>query len=56
MHSLKRAQIAHLKVDKAPIKVFSKYADFTDVFSLKLAIKLLKHMKINNYIIELVDD
>ena len=32
VHPLKRAQIAHLKVDKASIKVSSKYANFADVF------------------------
>ena len=56
MHPSKRAQIAHLKADKALIKVPSEYADFADVFSLKLATKLLKHTKINNHAIELVDD
>ncbi len=52
----KKAQIAHLKADEAPTKVPSKYTYFADVFSPKLAIELLQHMKINNYTIELVDD
>ena len=56
MHPLKRAQIAHLKTDETSTKVPSKYADFTNVFSLKLAIKLSKHTKINNHTIELVDN
>ncbi len=56
MHPLKRAQIAHLKVDEASIKVPSKYADFVDIFSPNLAVELLKHTKINNHAIELVDD
>ena len=56
VHPSKKAQIAHLKADKAPTKVLSRYADFPDVFLLKLAAKLRKHMRINNYIIELVDD
>ncbi len=56
IHLLKRAQITHLKMDKAPTKVLSKYADFTDVFSPKLAIELPKHIKINNHAIELVDN
>ena len=40
IHLLKKAKIAHLKVDKAPTKVFNEYANFVDVFSLKLATKL----------------
>ena len=56
MHPLRRAQIAYLETDKAFIKIPSKYANFADVFSPKLAIKLLKHTKINNHTIELVDD
>ena len=56
MHPLKRAQIAHLKVDKAFTKVLSEYADFADVFLLKLAAELPEHTKINNYAIKLVDD
>ena len=54
MHLSKKAQIAHLKADEAPIEMLSKYADFADVFSLKLATKLLKH-KISNYAIKLID-
>ena len=56
MHPLKRAQIAHLKAVEAPIKVSSKYADFTDVFSPKLVVKPPKHMGINNHVIKLVDN
>ncbi len=37
VHPSRKAQIAHLKVDKAPTKVPSKYADFANVFSPKLA-------------------
>ncbi len=56
MHPSKKAQIAHLKADKALKKVPSKYVDFADVFSSKLAAKLLKYTSINNHAIELVDD
>ena len=45
-----------MKVDKAFTKVSSEYADFVDVFSPKLAVKLPKHMEINNHAIELVDN
>ncbi len=56
VHPSKRAQIAHLKVDEAPTKVPSKYADFVDVFSPKLAIELPEYIGINDHVIELVDD
>ena len=56
MYLLKRAQIAYLKVDEAPTKIPSKYADFANVFSPKLAAELSKHTKINDHAIELVDD
>ena len=56
VHPLKRAQIAHLKADEIPTKVPSKYTDFADVFSPKLAAKLLEHTEINDHAIKLVDD
>lgn len=34
----KRVQIGYLKADEVFVKVSSKYADFTDVVSLKLTI------------------
>ena len=52
----KKAQIAYLKADEASIKVFSEYADFINVFSLKLAVKVSKYTKINNHAIKLVDN
>ena len=56
IHPSKKVQIAYLKVDEASIKVSTKYADFADIFSPKLAAKLHKYMKINDYTIELVDN
>ncbi len=56
MHPSKKAQIAHLKADKAPTKMPSEYADFANVLSPKLAIELLEYTRINNYTIKLVDD
>ena len=56
MHTSKKVQIAYLKTDKAFIKIFSKYVNFANVFLLKLAIELPKHMGINDYTIELIDD
>ena len=56
MHPSRKAQIAYLKADKVLIKVFSKYADFANVCSPKLAAKLPEYMKINNHIIKLVNN
>ncbi len=56
VHPSRRAQIAQLKPDEAPIEVPSKYVDFTDVFLPKLATELLEHTGINDHVIELVDD
>ena len=56
VHPSKRAQIVHFKADKAPFEVPSEYADFIDVFSLKLAAELLEHTGINDHAIELMDD
>ena len=56
VHLSKKAQIIHLKANKAPIKISSKYADFADVFSRKLTVELLEHTEINDHAIELVDN
>ena len=56
VHPSKKAQIAYFKANKALIKVFSEYADFIDVFSPKLVVELPEHTRINDLIIELVDD
>ena len=56
VHALKNAQIAYTKVDKAFIKVFNKYTDFIDIFLLILITKLLKYMRINNHVIEFIDN
>lgn len=56
IHFLKKAQIAYLKIDETPTKVLNKYANFVEIFSLKLIIKLPKYISINDYIIKLIDD
>ena len=56
MHLLRKAQIAYLKVDETPTKVLSKYANFADVFSSKLAVEFPKYTKISNHTIELMDN
>ena len=40
---------------KAFIKVFAKYANFLDMFSLNLIYKFLKYTRINNHAIKLLD-
>ncbi len=45
-----------MKADEASTKVPSKYADFADVFSPKLAAELSKHIGINDDAIELEND
>ena len=45
-----------MKADEAFFEVFSKYANFIDVFSPKLTVELLEYIKINNHAIKLVDN
>ena len=47
----KKIQIANLNANKTFIEVFNKYANFKDVFLLKLTIELFKYNSINNYTI-----
>ena len=56
MNPLKKAQIVDLKADEVFTKIFYKYANFVNIFSIKLVVKLLKYIKINNHAIELVDN
>ena len=56
MHPSKKAQIEHLKVNKALTNVFNKYADFVDIFSAKLAVEFFKHMRIKDYAIKWMDN
>ena len=56
IYFLRKASIAQLKIDEALTKVPSKYTNFVNVFSSKLAVELLKHMKINDYAIKLIDN
>ena len=56
IHPSKKAQIAYLKANETPMEVPSEYADFPNVFLPKLAAKLSKYIRINDYTIELVDD
>ena len=49
------AQIASLIADKAPVTLFPKYSDYTNVFSPGSAAELPKHTRINNHPIVLID-
>ena len=51
----RRPQVVGLIVEEALTKVLAKYSDFMDEFFLDLESKLPKHIKINNYAIELVN-
>ena len=45
-----------MKADKTLTKVPSKYADFINIFSPKLAMKLLEYIGINNHAIKLINN
>ncbi len=52
MYSSRRVQIAYLKANEAPTKVFSKYIDLATIFQSKLAAELLEYTGINIHFIE----
>ena len=56
LHPFYKAQIAVLVVNEALTSIFTEYFNFTNVFSLELALKLLENTEINVHAIELVDD
>ncbi len=39
----------------APIKILTKYSDYTNVFSLELAMELSENTGMNEYVIKLID-
>lgn len=53
--SFQKIQIILLKIDRDHTTVFLEYSEFADVFSPERAIKPLKHMKINNDVIDMID-
>ena len=55
VHFSYKSQMAGLIAKKSFIKILAKYANFADIFFLDLISKLLKHTRINNYAIKLVD-
>lgn len=54
MHLSCGVQIESLNINKTSISIVSKYTDFADVFSNKLATKLSKYIGINDYVITLI--
>lgn len=56
IHLFSKAQLVSFLINNTFIVVFSKYADFANIFSLRFTAKLSKHTKITNYLIDLVDD
>ena len=56
VHPSRKALIAALMANEAPISIPTKYYDFADVFSPELALKLSKHTGIYDHAIKLVDD
>ena len=54
VHLSWKAHIALLKADKAPTFILSKYANFANIFFKKLAAKLLEHIRIHKYSINLI--
>ena len=52
-HSKKQAQVEALLFDKALTKVLAKYSNYSNVFSVKYAAKLLENTKINKHAIKL---
>lgn len=45
-----------MKANKASISILSQYIDFVDIFLLYVVVKLSKYIKINNYIIKLIEN
>lgn len=56
VYSFCRCQISGFIIEKAFTKVFAKYGNFANLFSLDMASKLFKYTEINNYAIKLVDN
>lgn len=55
IYLIHRAQLAVFFAGNAHIVIFFKYADFADVFTSEFVVKLLKYIRINNYLIDLVN-
>lgn len=56
IHLFYKAPRASLKVDEALTVILFKYAHFTNSFSLILKAKFLKHIWVNNHVIEFIND
>lgn len=56
IHLFHRVLLIFFLNNKISIVILSKHADFINVFSLESINKLSKHNRINNYLINLIDD
>lgn len=56
IYNLQKAWITALKWSEAPIKVLTKYSNFSNIFSNKKALILLEQTNLNKYTIKLKDD
>lgn len=54
IHLFQKTQIVLLNIKK--VIILSKYADYTNIFSLDSTAKSFKHTSINNYFIDLIDN
>lgn len=55
IHLFRTPLLAALQQDKAFIEILPEYIDYANIFSIDLAIKLLKNTSINEHSIELVE-
>ena len=56
VHLFQKHQISGFIAEEVFTKVFAKYSDFAEVFSLDLMSKLPKYTRINDHTIKLVND
>lgn len=56
IHLSYKTYIALLNANKMPTTILLKYTKFVDIFSSDLVTKFLRYTKINNHIINLIDD
>lgn len=56
IYSFWAAKLAFLLTNKALIKILFKYLEYTNIFLTDLAIMLLEHNGMNDYIIKLVNN
>ena len=53
MHFIKQALVIALIFDEAPTFIMSEYYDYSNIFLIEYVAELLKHIKMNDYAIQL---